>query len=97
MCGIAGIAGSRLGPEETTQALSRMSEALRHRGPDDSALRRYPEMSAGLACRRLALLDLSTGDQPIANEDGTLHLVANAEIYNHRELRKELEQLGHRF
>ena len=97
VCGIAGIVHSRIGPGEMTQALSRMSEALKHRGPDDSAECLYPSMNAGLASRRLALVDLSTGRQPIGNEDESIHLVANGEIYNHRELRKELEQRGHRF
>jgi len=57
----------------------------------------YPAAGAGLAVRRLALVDLITGAQPISNEDETLDLVTNGEIYNHRELRRELEQRGHRF
>ena len=97
MCGIAGIANSRLTDDGTRAALNRMSDALQHRGPDDSAVCLYPAARAGLAFRRLALVDLITGNQPIANEDETTHLVANGEIYNHRELRWELERTGHRF
>lgn len=74
-----------------------MSDALAHRGPDDSGLCLYPAAGAGLAVRRLALVDLITGGQPISNEDRTLDLATNGEIYNHRELRRELEQRGHRF
>jgi len=72
-----------------------MSVTLVHRGPDsDGALIDGP---VGLAARRLAIIDLETGDQPIANEDGTIHVVQNGELYNYRELRAELERAGHRF
>jgi asparagine synthase (glutamine-hydrolysing) len=72
-----------------------MSATLVHRGPDsDGALIDGP---VGLAARRLAIIDLETGDQPIANEDGTIHVVQNGELYNYRELRAELERAGHRF
>src|SRR5512133_2093881 len=72
-----------------------MSATLVHRGPDsDGVLLDGP---VGLAARRLSIIDLETGDQPIANEDGTVHVVQNGEIYNYRELRTELEQRGHRF
>ena len=74
-----------------------MSEALKHRGPDDSNLCLYPSARAGFAFRRLALVDLVTGNQPIANEDQTMHLVVNGEIYNHRELHWELERTSHAF
>ena len=73
-----------------------MSATLVHRGPDS-----FGEFSDGdiaLAARRLSIIDLETGDQPISNEDGTLHVVQNGEIYNYRELRRELERAGgHRF
>jgi asparagine synthase (glutamine-hydrolysing) len=97
VCGIAGIAYTRLAEDDARAALGRMSDALKHRGPDDSALCLYPAAHAGFAFRRLALVDLVTGNQPITNEDETLHLVVNGEIYNHRELRRELESTGHRF
>jgi asparagine synthase (glutamine-hydrolysing) len=93
MCGICGLAakGGAVDPER----LRAMSATLVHRGPDsDGELLDGP---VGLAARRLSIIDLEGGDQPIANEDGTVHVVQNGEIYNHRELRAELEQAGHRF
>jgi asparagine synthase (glutamine-hydrolysing) len=93
MCGICGIASAN-GAVDPAR-LESMSAALVHRGPDsDGALLDGP---VGLAARRLAIIDLQTGDQPIANEDGTVHVVQNGEIYNYRELRAELERAGHRF
>jgi asparagine synthase (glutamine-hydrolysing) len=72
-----------------------MSATLVHRGPDaDGALTDGP---VGLAARRLAIIDLETGDQPVANEDGSIHVVQNGELYNYRELRAELDRAGHRF
>ena len=93
MCGIAGIAsGSGTADPERLRA---MSATLVHRGPDaDGALVDGP---VALASRRLSIIDLETGDQPIANEDGTVHVIQNGEIYNYRELRAELERAGHRF
>jgi asparagine synthase (glutamine-hydrolysing) len=93
VCGICGIvtANGAVDPER----LAAMSRTLVHRGPDsDGALVDGP---AGLAARRLSIIDLETGDQPIANEDGTIHVVQNGEIYNYRELRARLERAGHRF
>jgi len=72
-----------------------MSATLVHRGPDSSG--EFADGTAALAARRLSIIDLETGDQPIANEDGTLHVIQNGEIYNYRELRRELERAGHRF
>jgi len=72
-----------------------MSSTLVHRGPDSDGV--FLADGVGLAARRLAIIDLAHGDQPIANEDGTLHVVQNGEIYNHAELRGELERDGHRF
>src|SRR6476661_8804722 len=70
-----------------------MSGTLVHRGPDS-----FGEFGdVALAARRLSIIDLETGDQPIANEDGTLHVVQNGEIYNYRDLRHELERAGHHF
>jgi asparagine synthase (glutamine-hydrolysing) len=72
-----------------------MSATLVHRGPDaDGALTDGP---VGLAARRLAIIDLKTGGQPVANEDGSIHVVQNGELYNYRELRAELDRAGHRF
>ena len=72
-----------------------MSTTLVHRGPDSDG--QLVDGRAGLAARRLSIIDLETGDQPIANEDGTIHVVQNGEIYNYRELRAGLELAGHRF
>ena len=93
MCGICGIATAN-GAVDPAR-LEAMSATLVHRGPDsEGALVDGP---VGLAARRLAIIDLRTGDQPIANEDGTIHVVQNGEIYNYRELRDELQRAGHRF
>ena len=72
-----------------------MAGALEHRGPDDEGF--YCDDSVGLGSRRLSIIDLEGGAQPIANEDGTIHVVLNGEIYNYRELRKGLQEAGHRF
>ena len=72
-----------------------MSATLAHRGPDSFG--EYVDGPVALAARRLSIIDLETGDQPIGNEDGTVHVVQNGEIYNYRELRRELERRGHRF
>ena len=92
MCGICGIAAhGAVDPER----LARMSATLLHRGPDSEGM--HLDGPIGLAARRLAIIDLTGGDQPIANEDGTVVVVQNGEIYNHLELRAELERAGHRF
>jgi asparagine synthase (glutamine-hydrolysing) len=93
MCGICGIVSTE-GPIDPAR-LAAMSATLAHRGPDSDGS--HVEDGVGLAARRLAIIDLATGDQPIANETGTLHVVQNGEIYNYRELRRELERAGHRF
>src|SRR6186997_144534 len=93
MCGICGIARAR-GAVDPDQ-LAKMSATLVHRGPDSDGT--FAEGSVGLAARRLAIIDLATGDQPIANEDGRITVVQNGELYNYRELRHELERAGHRF
>ncbi len=72
-----------------------MNEAIRHRGPDDDGS--YFSDGVGLAMRRLAIIDLKSGQQPIHNQDGTAWIVFNGEIYNYRELRQQLEKLGHEF
>jgi asparagine synthase (glutamine-hydrolysing) len=93
VCGIAGIA-SRSGAVDP-ERLRAMSATLVHRGPDSDGV--LVDGPVGLAARRLSIIDLETGDQPIANEDGTVHVVQNGEIYNYRELRAGLERAGHRF
>ena len=84
-------AGGSVDPER----VARMSATLVHRGPDSSG--EFVDGGVALAARRLSIIDLETGDQPIANEDGTVHVVQNGEIYNYRELRRELERAGHTF
>ena len=92
MCGIAGILGPRAGDADS---LNRMLDVLRHRGPDDCGA--WHGAGVALGQRRLSIIDLEGGRQPISNEDGSCQLVANGEIYNYRELRAELEREGHRF
>ena len=95
MCGIGGVVHADPRRPVRPEDLERMSAALRHRGPDGDG--RWAGPGAGLAVRRLAIIDPETGDQPLANEDGTVVLVCNGEIYNHVELRLELLARGHRF
>ena len=91
MCGIVGLAGAApLAPSDLD-----VVELLRHRGPDSEG--RFSSGAFGVAMRRLAIIDLETGDQPIANETGEVTCVVNGELYNHVELRAELEARGHRF
>jgi asparagine synthase (glutamine-hydrolysing) len=93
VCGISGLASNSgaVDPER----LRAMSATLVHRGPDSDG--ELVDGPVGLAARRLSIIDLEGGDQPIANEDGTVHVVQNGEIYNFRELRADLERAGHRF
>jgi asparagine synthase (glutamine-hydrolysing) len=93
VCGICGIASTN-GSEVTDRAAA-MSATLVHRGPDSFG--EFSDGDVALAARRLSIIDLETGDQPVANESGTLHVVQNGEIYNYRELRRELERAGHSF
>jgi asparagine synthase (glutamine-hydrolysing) len=93
VCGICGIAST--GAAVDPGRLAAMSETLVHRGPDSDGT--YVEGAVGLAARRLAIIDLQTGDQPLGNEDGRIQVVQNGELYNYRELRRELEGSGHTF
>jgi asparagine synthase (glutamine-hydrolysing) len=95
MCGIAGIvAADRLHADERARLMS-MRDVLTHRGPDEAGL--FADDRAGLAHRRLSIVDLAAGQQPLTNEDGTIWLVFNGEIYNHASLRPSLEAAGHRY
>ncbi len=94
MCGIAGIFDRSGTPPERT-LLVRMTEALAHRGPDGEGY--FVHEAAALGHRRLSIIDVEGGAQPIGNEDGSLQVVFNGEIYNFVELRQELIELGHRF
>jgi len=93
MCGIAGIINYQ-SPEEKS-LLIKMSEALRHRGPDASGI--YSKGPAGLAHTRLSIINLNSGDQPIHNENKTIWIVFNGEIFNYPELKKQLLAKGHQF
>jgi asparagine synthase (glutamine-hydrolysing) len=96
MCGIAGMVALRDGaPPASVDQLRRMAASLRHRGPDEFGIYRDPR--AGLAHARLSIIDLASGQQPLSNEDGTLWVVFNGEIFNYLELRAELLALGHSF
>ena len=96
MCGIAGSVALRDEmPPPALEDLAAMAGALRHRGPDELGL--YRDRRAGLGHARLSIIDLATGQQPMANESGSIWVVFNGEIYNYLELRAELAALGHRF
>lgn len=94
MCGIAGIAAIR-GPAPEPKQLRAMNAVLQHRGPDEEGF--HLSGRVGFAMRRLSIIDLATGSQPLHNETGTVTVVFNGEIYNYREIRKELEGRGHHF
>ena len=93
MCGICGIASTR-GPVDGDR-LVRMAATLVHRGPDSEGM--HVDAGVGIAARRLSIIDVAGGDQPIRNEDGTVVVVQNGEIYNYRELAHELDRAGHAF
>jgi asparagine synthase (glutamine-hydrolysing) len=95
MCGIAGVVEFNRRAEVDPQVLRRMCAAMSHRGPDDEGIR--TEGRVGIAMRRLSIIDVASGHQPLSNEDGTIWIVFNGEIYNHATLRKQLEEQGHRY
>ena len=98
MCGIAGLVRSSHESDSvgrTRAVLDKMCSVLEHRGPDSSGV--FADGLSGLGHTRLSIIDLQTGDQPLPNEDGSIQVVCNGEIYNYRELRQELLQRGHRF
>jgi len=98
VCGILGVL-SRTGEQLVSERLERMRDTMVHRGPDDSGMwMRDPGRDVGLAHRRLAIIDLSrAGRQPMGSEDGMVLVTFNGEIYNHQQLRAELEAVGHVF
>jgi len=95
MCGICGMVAPERGAAPDPDAVARMSRRLTHRGPDHEGFFRGNRVV--LASSRLSIIDLEGGNQPISNEDGSVTVVQNGEIYNYRELRRELERSGHRF
>ncbi|MFQ5636155.1 MAG: asparagine synthase (glutamine-hydrolyzing), partial [Gammaproteobacteria bacterium] len=95
MCGIAGVAVARDAAPPADSTLRRMCDTIVHRGPDDEGL--GIAGCVGLGMRRLSIIDVTGGRQPLLNEDGSVRVVFNGEIYNFRELRQRLEKSGHRF
>ena len=95
MCGITGIFDTRAGSRVSHLALQRMNDAQTHRGPDEGSLHLEPGL--GLGHRRLSIIDIATGQQPLFNEDGSVVVVFNGEIYNYAELIPELQAAGHVF
>ena len=93
MCGIAGFVSPRV--TDGARVLQRMNEAMAHRGPDDAGT--YLHETVGLGMRRLSIIDLEGGNQPLWNENQTIGIILNGEIYNFRELRETLIKKGHRF
>src|SRR5262249_19753824 len=97
MCGIAGILNFGATPELRVEELRSMATAIAHRGPDDSGEYVDEQRRCGLAFRRLSIIDVGGGHQPIANETRDVWVIFNGEIYNYRTLRQELVQRGHQF
>ena len=95
MCGIAGILEFDRGARANAAALREMCRVITHRGPDDEGF--YTDGAAGIGMRRLSIVDVKGGHQPLSNEDGTLWIVFNGEIYNHLALREQLIARGHRY
>lgn len=95
MCGIAGFIDARRDPEDAAALIDRMCRVIRHRGPDDQGV--WVGDGVALGMRRLAIIDVATGQQPIFNEDETVLVVLNGEIYNYRALHQELRARGHQF
>src|SRR5689334_4959690 len=95
MCGIV-AAVSRRG-DVSPERLHRATRRLNHRGPDAQRVWVDPKARAGLGHARLSIIDLTTGDQPISNEDSKLHIVHNGEFYDFERIRSQLERDGHRF
>ena len=95
MCGITGQVNQDSGRAVDREILGRMNQVIAHRGPDSDGF--YVNGPVGLAARRLSIIDLDAGDQPISNEDGSVWIVFNGEIYNYKHLRADLESKGHRF
>ena len=95
MCGIAGIFDTLSNRSQDAAVLQRMNDSQRHRGPDEGSL--HLEPGIGLGHRRLAIIDIATGQQPLFNEDGSVVVVFNGEIYNYQQLIPELQALGHSF
>src|SRR5262245_49876815 len=94
MCGIAGFVTHKPSSEPES-VLARMTEVIHHRGPDASGF--YRDAFASIGHRRLSIIDVAAGAQPMTSESGDLWLTFNGEIFNHADLRPELERAGHRY
>ena len=95
MCGIAGIVAADGLSSDAASRATAMRDVMTHRGPDEAGL--HVDAQAVLAHRRLSIVDLAGGQQPLANETGTVHVAFNGEIYNHAAIRPALESAGHRY
>src|SRR5207249_6094242 len=95
MCGICGVFRLGAGRHVERDTLADMNAQIVHRGPDDDGF--FVEGNIGLAMRRLSIIDIKTGHQPITNEDENIWIVYNGEIYNHQQLRADLEARGHHY
>ena len=95
MCGIAGILNARQDDPVRGRTVDRMVDALTHRGPDDRGV--FVRGQVGVGMRRLSIIDVAAGHQPMASEDGAVQIVYNGECYNHNDLRPELTSAGHVF
>lgn len=95
MCGIAGFIDITFDEDESIHLLQQMCNEILHRGPDDEGY--YINKNVGMGMRRLSIIDLPGGHQPISNEDGTKHIIFNGEIYNFQDLRLQLQKQGHHF
>ena len=94
MCGINGIAfSSRSRRHVDASVLKSMRDVITHRGPDDEGI--FIDGPVGLGHRRLSIVDVAAGHQPMSNEDGSLYITYNGEVYNHADFRETLEALGH--
>lgn len=94
MCGICGFTGEVVSRDDT---IERMTKVITHRGPDSNGFYKEPDNKITMGFRRLSIIDLDAGHQPIYNEDKSMVLTFNGEIYNYQSLRKELIELGHEF
>src|SRR5262245_24565996 len=95
MCGIVGVFGPTLRTEALPALLQSMCQAIIHRGPDDEGI--FVDREIGLGMRRLSIIDVAGGHQPIQNENKKITIVFNGEIYNFHDLRDQLESRGHQF
>src|SRR5579871_6702461 len=93
MCGICGTFNLQLQPLDHADSIDRMAQRIYHRGPDSGG--KFQQSHIALAIRRLSIIDLETGNQPLSNEAGDVTLVFNGEIYNYRELCEGLRDRGH--